>query len=215
MRELPIFDSSDGSDELEQRRDRRVLDRMFVDFGRWLAGTSWSTGLHESFYMFNWIESSHVLTLMLCLGMLFIIDLRMLGVAFKNVPASQLAARLDMPMNIGFALMFLTGILLFTAIPDRYSQSVWFRLKMILLVLAFINALVFRKHMHASVTTWDTAAIPPKRTRIAAATSLTLWTLIVVCGRFIAYDWYDCGKAGNSAFINWAAGCTAEQIAVD
>ena len=189
-----------------------MVDRMFVDFGRWLAGTSWSTGLHESFYMFNWLESTHVLTLMLSLGMLFIIDLRMVGLAFKNTPASQLASRLDMPMNIGFGIMIVTGILLFTAIPDRYTQSVWFRLKLILLVLAFINALVFRRHMNASVSTWDKDPVPPKRTRIAGATSLALWTLIVICGRFIAYDWYDCGKTENSDFINWAAGCTAEQM---
>jgi hypothetical protein len=29
-----------------------------------------------------------------------------------------------------------------------------------------------------------------------------------MCGRFIAYDWYDCGK-DNSPFIDWAAGCVA------
>jgi hypothetical protein len=30
-----------------------------------------------------------------------------------------------------------------------------------------------------------------------------------MCGRFIAYDWYDCGQ-DNTAFIDWAAGCVAE-----
>ena len=36
--------------------------------------------------------------------------------------------------------------------------------------------------------------MPPRRTRIAAALSLTLWASVVACGRFIAYDWYECGK---------------------
>ena len=44
--------------------------------------------------MYAWIESTHVLTLILFLGMLFIIDLRMLGVAFADVPASTRMCRL-------------------------------------------------------------------------------------------------------------------------
>ncbi|CAN0499099.1 unnamed protein product, partial [Discosporangium mesarthrocarpum] len=49
-----------------------------------LDDTQWSTLLHESYYMYNWTESTHVLTLMVSLGMLFLIDLRMLGVAFPD-----------------------------------------------------------------------------------------------------------------------------------
>jgi hypothetical protein len=183
---------------------------MLVDFARKLGETSWSTGLHESFYMFNWIESTHVLTLMLSLGMLLIIDLRMLGWAFTDVPASKIASRLAVPMAIGFTIMVITGILLYTAIPVRYTQSVWLRIKMILLVAAAINAILFHRSMTKSVGEWDTLAVPPKRIRTGAALSLSLWALIVICGRFIAYDWYDCGKTENSAFINWAAGCNVE-----
>jgi uncharacterized membrane protein len=183
------------------------MNQMLVDFARWLDAKPWSIGLHESFYMYNWIESTHVLTLMLSLGALCIIDLRMLGWAFKDVPASKLSARLATPMTIGFIIMFITGIILFTAIPVRNTQSIWFRIKMILLVVAAINAFLFHRHMSESVGSWDTAPVPPKRTRVGAAISLTVWALVVLCGRFIAYDWYDCGKAENSAFMNWAAGC--------
>ena len=76
--------------------------------------TSFSIGLHESFYCIHRIETTHVLTLMVSLGMLFIIDLRMLGCALTNVPASKLAQRLDKPMLIGFSVMVITGVLLFT-----------------------------------------------------------------------------------------------------
>ena len=71
---------------------------MLLSLARWLDTQSWSTQLHESYYMYAWIESTHVLTLMLFLGMLFVIDLRMLGVAFPNVPASTLLHRLNRPM---------------------------------------------------------------------------------------------------------------------
>jgi len=159
--------------------------------------------------MYNWVESAHVMTLILCLGMLFLIDLRMLGWGFNSVPASKIAERLDKPMMIGFVAMFITGIVLYLGIPVRTTQSLWFRIKIILLVAAAVNAWLFRRHMQASVGAWDTAPVPPRRTRIGAGLSLTLWAGIVVCGRFIAYDWYDCGKSDNTAFINWAAGCVA------
>jgi hypothetical protein len=186
-----------------------VINERVLQFAQWLESQSWSQNLHGSFYMYNWIESTHVLTLMVCLGMLCVIDLRMLGVCFKDVPASTLAGRLNLPMWIGFAVMVVTGVLLYSAIPVRTTQSIWFRIKLVLLIAAAINAWLFHRHMRASVTTWDTAIPPPRRTRLAAAVSLSLWAGVVVTGRFIAYDWYDCGQADSPELIQWAAGCAA------
>lgn len=185
---------------------------MVLEFAKWLESQAWSSDLHGSFYMYNWIESTHVMTLMVCLGMLAVVDLRMLGLCLTDVPASRLAARLQKPMLVGFTVMFITGILLFSAIPVRTTQSLWFRIKLVLLVVAAINAWLFHRHMNASVASWDTAKRPPTRTRVAAALSLAIWAGVVVTGRFIAYDWFDCGQKTNSAFVNWAAGCTNEKL---
>jgi hypothetical protein len=186
------------------------LNELLLKFAEAIGATWLSVALHESFYMYGWIESLHVITLMVSLGMLIVIDLRMLGLWLKDVPASKIAERLDRPMLIGFSIMVVTGVLLYVGIPIRTTQSLWFRIKVILLVAAFINAWLFRKHMQASVGTWDAAPVPPRRTRIAAALSLTLWASVVACGRFIAYDWYDCGQ-DNPAFVDWAAGCVADE----
>jgi hypothetical protein len=186
-----------------------VFEKTVSDVANWLAGTDWSIGLHESYYMQNWVESTHVLFLMLSLGMLVIIDLRMLGVWLGDVPASKVAARIGTPMFIGFSIMVITGFVLTTANPVRFEHSVWFRVKLILLVVAFINAVLFHRHMNRSVGTWDTDKKPPTRTRAAAALSLSLWVLIVTCGRFIAYDWYDCNQK-LSGFMTWATGCSVQ-----
>jgi uncharacterized membrane protein len=98
--------------------------------------------------MYNWVESTHVLTLMVSLGMLFLIDLRMLGYAFPDVPASKIADRLFVPMIIGFVIMFITGILLFYAVPVRSAQSLWFRIKMVLLIACAVNAFACEVRMH-------------------------------------------------------------------
>ena len=124
-----------------------MLNEWLLNFARWLDSFAWSTAIHESFYLYAWIESTHVLAIMVFLGMLFIIDLRILGLAFAQVPAARIAERLDKPMMIGFAVMVITGLLLFFAIPVRSTQSVWFRIKVVLLIAAGINAFLFRNKM--------------------------------------------------------------------
>jgi hypothetical protein len=187
-----------------------VLNDWLLDFAEWLDKLPFSVHLHESFYMYNWIETTHVLTLMVSLGMLFLIDLRMLGMTLTHVPASKIAERLDKPMLIGFTIMLITGVLLYVAIPVRTTQSLWFRIKVILLIAAAINAFIFRRHMARATPTWDLDPVPPRRTRVAAGLSLALWCGVIVCGRFIAYDWFDCGNGSNPPFVDWAAGCLAE-----
>ncbi len=186
-----------------------MLNEALLNLAEWLNSHAWSTGLHESYYMYNWIETTHVLALMLFLGMLAVIDLRMLGLCMTNVPASRIAARLNLPMMIGFGIMIITGFLLYYAIPVRTTQSIWFRIKVVLLVAAGINAFLFRRRMSAATLTWDNDRVPPRSVRLAAGTSLGLWAGVVAMGRFIAYDWFDCGYR-NPAFINWAAGCLAD-----
>jgi hypothetical protein len=191
-----------------------MLNEVLLNLARWLDEQSWSTQLHESYYMYAWVESTHVLTLTVFLGMLFAIDLRMLGVAFPSIPASKLAERLDKPMMIGFTLMVITGFILYYAIPVRTTQSVWFRIKVVLLIAAGINAWLFRNQMRGSDGSWDLDSKPPKRIRVGAALSLSFWAGVVVTGRTIAYDWYDCHKA-LPAFMYWAAGCVDELAALD
>ena len=150
---------------------------------------------------------------MVFLGMLFIIDLRMLGFAFKEVPASTIAARLDKPMMIGFTVMIITGFLLYYAIPVRSTQSIWFRIKVVMLIIAGINAFLFRARMQRAEGTWDTEPRAPKQLRLGAAVSLFSWAVIVITGRTIAYDWFDCHKE-LPYFMYWAAGCVDEMAAL-
>ena len=186
-----------------------MLNHLLLDLAQFLDAQAASTSLHESYYLYGWIETAHVLTLTVFLGMLLIIDLRMLGLAFRSVPASVIAARLDRPMMIGFAVMVITGLALFYAIPVRTTQSIWFRLKVVLLLVAGLNAFLFRRAMRNSVSDWDHDSSPPARIRAGAILSLCLWTGVIATGRSIAYDWFDCHQQ-LPRVMYWAAGCVAE-----
>jgi hypothetical protein len=176
-------------------------------FCEWLAATNGSIALHESLYMYPLVESIHVLALCLFVGLAVILDLRLLGKVLRGVPVSQVATRL-LPWTIsGFIVMVITGSLLFYAIPIRTYQSVWFRAKVIFLILAGLNVFYFHTRVEKSIAQWDTAIITPRAARRAGLFSLILWGCIIVAGRFIAYNWFDCDIQPQPAIVNWFAGC--------
>ncbi|MDQ1470396.1 MAG: hypothetical protein QOJ99_1876 [Bryobacterales bacterium] len=86
------------------------------------------------------IESVHVLALCLFLGLAVMLDLRLLGLTMRRVAVSRVAGRL-LPWTVaGFPIMIVGGALLFYGIPVRTYQNVFFRIKVILLVLSGLNA---------------------------------------------------------------------------
>jgi len=103
--------------------------------------------------------------------------------------------------------MVITGSLLFSAIPLRSYQNIFFRTKMILLLLAGLNVWLFHSGIYKGIGEWDFHAIPPKAARIAGGISLALWACIVISGRMIAYNWFDCDRQPQSAIINFLTSC--------
>jgi hypothetical protein len=183
-----------------------------LSFLQWLDETTWSTALHESLYMYPLVESTHVLTLALFVGITLMWDLRLLGIAFTRVPISDVARRILPWSRAGFVVMVTTGALLFYAIPVRNYQNVFFRAKMVMFALALLNIWYFHSRTEKSIARWDASLPPPRAARLAAIASITLWFAIVVAGRMIAYNWFDCDLQPQSDFINWAAGCVVPPV---
>jgi len=182
---------------------------VLLSFSEWLAATPWSIALHESFYVYPLIESAHVLALCLFVGTLVMVDLRLLGLSFNQSAVSELTAKILPWTVIGFVIMTITGLLLYYAIPVRTYHSVWFRIKIVFLVIAGINAWRFHRRIKTVGLDWDRDPKPPRSAQISGAVSLALWAGIIVSGRLIAYNWFDCDKP-QSAFIAWAASCVSE-----
>jgi hypothetical protein len=176
-------------------------------FCEWLAATEGSTALRESLFMYPLVESTHVLFLLLFVGMTVVWDLRLLGLALTEVSVTEMADRVLPWVRAGFVVMVITGLLLFYGIPVRTYQSVWFRGKVIFLILAMINIWYFHARVQPNAAAWDRDARLPKAARRAGLASLVLWALIIIFGRFIAYNWYDCDIQPQPAFVNWFAGC--------
>ena len=158
---------------------------------RWLEATPGSVALHESIWVYPIVESVHVLMLCLFLGMTVMIDLRLLGASFGTTPVSEVYRRLAPWMMAGFAVMVMSGALLFYAVPVKTYLNIFFRLKMVFLLMAGLNVAVFHFITSRTMPQWDVEANPPLRARLAGGVSLALWAAIAVCGRMIAYNWFD------------------------
>jgi hypothetical protein len=176
-------------------------------FIKWLSLSSWSVELHESQYAYPIIESVHVWTLCVFFGLAVLFDFRLLGWAMRRVPVSEMSRRL-LPWTVGgFLVMVITGTLLFSAIPVRTYQNIFFRIKMLMLLLAGLNVWIFHSKIYRHIETWDRDTSPPRAAKIAGALSLVLWIGIIVSGRMIAYNWFDCDKQPQPAIINSLTGC--------
>jgi hypothetical protein len=163
---------------------------LLLRFCQWLAATPGSIALHESSYMYLIVLTVHVLTLTVFVGTALMIDLRLLGMTMMRVPASEVLARLLPWATAGFLVMMTTGALLFYAAPMLRYQNVFFRLKMMTLVLAGLNVLVFRRTAYRGIAEWDHDPMPPRAVRVAGGVSLALWAMLITLGRMIPYQLY-------------------------
>lgn len=180
---------------------------MIESFLGWVGGTAWSVALLESYWVWPLVESTHVVMIALFVGTAAMNDLRLMGASFGTVPASEFTGKLLTLTRLGFAVMVVTGLLLFYSSPLRYYHNLFFRLKLILLAVAGLNIWFFHGRIHRRVAEWDTDSVPPKAARWAGAVSLVAWGGIVVAGRMIAYNWFDCDIQPQPDWVNWASGC--------
>ena len=161
-----------------------------------LADTPWSIALHESLYMYAITESTHVMSIMLFVGTIAMVDFRLLGVSYTKVPVSQMLSKI-LPWTIaGFVLLVVTGSMLFLAIPIRTYHSIWFRLKCVMILIAAINIAIFTFKVERDKAAWDLGPVPAK-SKICAVISLSAWACVIVFGRLIAYNWFDCDSISS------------------
>ncbi|MBZ5575247.1 MAG: hypothetical protein LAP40_01650 [Acidobacteriia bacterium] len=155
---------------------------------QWIQDTPIGTGLRESIWMFPIVESTHVLALSLSVGTLFWMDLRLTGTFMKKQPMSQVSRSVLPWTLIGFTIMTITGIFLFWCQAVKAYNSIFFKMKIAMLVLAAVNAIAYHSTIYLKMDEWDKAMPPPARARFAGWASIVLWIGIIICGRTMAYN---------------------------
>lgn len=160
---------------------------MIDEFAQWVYDTSFADTIRSSAMAFPWLESVHVLAIALVFGSIAVVDLRLLGIASVKRPVTQLA-RDVLPLTwVAFVVATITGALMFISNATEYVHNIPFQFKMLLLVLAGINMLVFHFVTYRGIGQWDEARVTPPAARFAGAFSLLAWISIVAFGRWIGF----------------------------
>jgi len=161
---------------------------------QWLDSTRLNAAMRMSTWFFPAFDTIHTLGIILVAGTIMLVDLRLLGLALRSEPVAAVVERIVPWTRWGFALMFVTGALLFTSEAVKLYHSPAFRIKLVLLALAGLNALIFHLTIYRDVANWDQTAPAPARARLAGLLSLAFWIAIIAAGRAIAYgSGYDLG----------------------
>ncbi len=160
---------------------------VFDPFFQQLYDTPVATAIREGSVLFPWIESVHVLSIVTVVGAMVVIDLRLLGLAWTKRPISKLTHEV-LPLTwLAFVLAAITGLLLFSSNAVKYTHNIFFLSKMCLLVIAFVNMVVFHFITGRDIHLWDEAPRAPAKVRVAGGISLAVWIAVVVCARWIGF----------------------------
>ena len=153
---------------------------------QWLYDWAPAVALRESENVFPFIETVHVLGICLIVGTVVLVDLRLLGWVLRREPVTSVAQALLPWTWCGWGLMLLTGLPLFAAESMKLYDNPAFRAKLVLLLLAGANALLFHRTAYRSIAIWSAYPRAPAAARVFAATSISLWFGVIVAGRLIA-----------------------------
>ncbi len=132
----------------------------------------------------------HYVGVSLIVGIIGTLDLRILGL-FKSIPLAALRPLIPWAI-VAFIGNLVTGILFITGKrpgPEYFFDNLSFRLKMLFVLLAFLNLVIFQlSGLEERVYATPAGGNAPAPAKVVAVFSLVLWVLIIFFGRTMQYN---------------------------
>jgi hypothetical protein len=145
----------------------------------------------HSAWMFPAAETVHVIAIALVVGSIAVVDLRLLGLSWRQRPVTDIA-REALPWTWAcFAIAAIAGSVMFISAAEKYVTDLPFQLKMLLLLCAAANMLIFHHFSYSGVAAWDHDAPTPSAAKVAAGLSLAFWIAVIACGRMVSFTTQD------------------------
>ena len=129
------------------------------------------------------LEVFHFVGLALLLGTTGILNLRLLGF-FKALPAGPLHRFIPWGLA-GLGINVVTGMLFFVGMPFFYVYNADFLLKILCVVLAGATLLLHCTNAFRACEALAAGQDAPPAARMLAASSLLLWIVVIVLGRYM------------------------------
>jgi hypothetical protein len=132
------------------------------------------------------VESIHVLAAATVFGTIFIVDLRLLGFPNTGRPFTRISNEMLRLTWAAFFLALVTGAVMFAPNASTYFMNTAFRFKMLFLLAAGLNMLVFHLVTYRGVGAWDDGS-PPRAAKLAGLLSILIWLTVIFLGRWIGF----------------------------
>jgi len=161
---------------------------MILSACQWLQATAFFTALRGSWYVYPIVMSLHMVGIALFGGMVLMTDMRLLGFGMTKRPVSEVIYQFRVSKRYGFVLIAICGFLMFGSKAEEYYYNIFFRVKMLILLLIFVHGWIFRPSVYSQPTELD--RVPgriPTGAKVAAAVSVLLWIAMACAGRGIGY----------------------------
>lgn len=151
-----------------------------------LENSSLASAMRYSLWLYPIVQILHISGFVLLVGAVAMFDLRLLG--FRSSTSVRALNRSLLPWA-WVALLWIvpSGVAMFSAHAAEVAENPAFRVKLVLLVAAGVNAALFHNGVFRSVSTWDQHVSTPGAAKASAALSLLIWLGVITCGRLIAY----------------------------
>ena len=157
------------------------------EFISYFEDSGLADNIRENDLLFPLIESVHVLSICLVVGSIFVVDLRLLGLASVNRAVSRVSSGV-LPLTwSAFAVAVASGGLLFISNATKYLENGYFVAKIFLILAAGLNMAIFHAISARDLPKWDNETALPLRARLAGGLSILLWVSVVTCGRWIGF----------------------------
>lgn len=156
-----------------------------VQFEAWLRTFTTLADFMQTRWAWPVVESVHFVGLTLLFGSIAVWDFRLMGF-LRDMPAAAFHKLVPFA-TIGFAINLVSGSLFLVTFPDQYVYNAAFHLKMLCLILAGANVMVFYVTSFRRMAALGPGDQPPALGRLAGAVSLGLWMIVIVCGRMITF----------------------------
>lgn len=156
-----------------------------MEFLQWLESTPIADAVRTYGWIYPSLETAHYIGLACLVGGIMLIDLRLLGFA-KKLPLKTMITLLPW-VWAGFLINLTSGSIIFIYGATNFGPNRAFQLKMLLIVLAGINAFLFELAARKGRTTWVASGNAPLYVKSIATLSFVLWIGVVTTGRWMAY----------------------------
>lgn len=147
----------------------------------WLENTSVALWVGESLWAYPFMLSMHVIGLAIVVGILSMLDLRLLG-SFKGIRTAAFLPLIRFAW-IGFGINAVSGVFLFTSQATTFVSSTTFLIKLGCIFIGAILTKVLQNKLQE--TGGDDSA--DGSLKGLAVVSLLLWLVAITAGRLTAY----------------------------